>query len=478
MRTLPWKITAVVASLGLVAACSPTTTDTADGEVATAATVTEIALDSDTPEVWDSRAVHQIDVTYDEDDYDAMIETYITTGEKEWIEADVVIDGESYEDVGFKLKGNSSLRGLDEEAAESPEDLPWIINLDKFVDGQDHNGAEEFVIRSSSSESALNEAVALDLLDATGLAAEEAIATAFSANGSDSTLRLVVENPNTDWMERELGDGYMWKAESGGTWDYVGDDPDDYVESFDQEGGDDNYEPLIEFLDFINNSDDATFAEDLPEWLDVESFATYLAYQDLVGNADDINGPGNNAYLYWDIEDEQMTVVNWDLNSAYGATPEGAGDAQAGQGRAPLDGEALPDDAGAGQGPGQRGGGMPPAAGELPDGTAVPDGGELPDGTDLPAGEAPGTQAGNAAGGQPGGMETSNVLVDRFLAVDEFAAMYDEATDELQIQLYDSGLADEVLDTWTTLLTDNASELIDATTVQSDADALQARFPE
>ena len=40
-----------------------------------------------------------------------------------------------------------------------------------------------------------------------------------------------------------------------------------YTDVFDQEAGEDNTDlaPLIEFLDFINNSDDKTFAAELPE---------------------------------------------------------------------------------------------------------------------------------------------------------------------------------------------------------------------
>ena len=71
---------------------------------------------------------------------------------------------------------------------------------------------------------------------------------------------------------------------------------------FDQEAGKDNADltPLIEFLDFINNADDATFNAELPDRLDVDSFATYLAMEELLGNFDDIDGPGNNSYLYYD----------------------------------------------------------------------------------------------------------------------------------------------------------------------------------
>ena len=47
-----------------------------------------------------------------EADYEAMIETYSSTNEKDWIEATVTIDGVTYEQAGIRLKGNSSLRSI------------------------------------------------------------------------------------------------------------------------------------------------------------------------------------------------------------------------------------------------------------------------------------------------------------------------------------------------------------------------------
>ena len=70
-----------------------------------------------------------------------------------------------------------------------------------------------------------------------------------------------------------------------------GDDPAAYDEVFDQEGGADVADPtpLVEYLAFIDESDEATFAADLPERLGVEAFVTYLAMMDLVDNFDDIH---------------------------------------------------------------------------------------------------------------------------------------------------------------------------------------------
>ena len=83
---------------------------------------------------------------------------------------------------------------------------------------------------------------------------------------------------------------------------------------------DDDLTPLVEFLQFVDESSDADFASGLADRLDVPSFATYLALEDLMDNYDAIDGPGNNSYLWWDRESARMTVVGWDHNLTFGVS--------------------------------------------------------------------------------------------------------------------------------------------------------------
>jgi spore coat protein CotH len=75
-----------------------------------------------------------------------------------------------------------------------------------------------------------------------------------------------------------------------------------------------------------------------------------------------------------------------------------------------------------------------------------------------------------------GSLGGDNVLVTRFLADDTFSGLVDTAEQTLQTDLVDSGRAQEILDTWVAVLTDGASDLVDADTIQSEADAISAYF--
>lgn len=470
-----------------------------------------VALSAQTPiagsgAFFDPSTVHIISANFDKVAYDAVIQAYVDSGEKEWLEATLTIDGQTLEQVGLRLKGNSSLMSLrgpnagdggpvniqredpatsgtptatfgsagpaqdpsltfvggsgGSISADEPEGLPWLVRLDKFIDDQNLSGLTEFVIRSNNSETALNEALSLDLLAEAGLASQLAAYFSFSTNDSEPRLRLAIENPDDRWLAEHFSTGgTLFKAEAGGNWSYRDADYASYTEAFDLEAGgsDDNaanYAPLISFLDFLNNSDDVAFAAELPTWIDIDRFADYLAMMDLLHNDDDIDGPGNNAYLYYDPVAEQFTVVPWDMNLAFG-----------GLGMTRFEGE-----------PGNASGSAPaPPPGEGPrqmiiDGTPVAV-------QDIQGEIGPGTADGNGPRvgmGGPGGI--NNPLVQRWTAVDTFAALQQDAETRLRGAMFDSGVAAGILSTWVDVLETHATDLVEQSAIESDAKALKEQI--
>ncbi|ALQ31145.1 hypothetical protein ATC04_11630 [Arthrobacter sp. YC-RL1] len=490
-----------IAAMAL-AGCSPVPgAQASDGIVNT-------QVSAETASFFNSDSVHEINVEADEQDVAAALEAYESEQSKEWISATVTIDGTVFLNAGLRLKGNSTLRQAD--TGSDPQDLPWQIRLDKFVDGQSYAGRTQFVVRTNTSQTSLNEAVALALLGEAGLATEQAAATRFTLNGSAAQLRLVIDNPSDELYSAAVftGEGITYKADSSGDYSYRGASGSDYDSAFSVESGAEDLTPIAEFLDFVNNSSDADFAAQLAEHLDVDQFATYLAMQDLVANSDDIDGPGNNSFLRYDTSSGTMTVVAWDQNLSFGGMG-GMGGARGG-----ADGPV-------GSGPGTdamlerflpAGADVQAATaqitqGILPEGAALPEGmkltgdttllqvlqqlgkGELPAGLSPQDGQRPGQQdAGGSAdpeaqGDGQGDLQAGrpraandNPLVTRFLANTDFSAKVEQAKTELTAKLYDSGAAQQILDTWSALLTSQAGDLVDADTVASEAEAISAYF--
>ena len=405
----------------------------------------------------DPDSLHSVEIAVDQNAYQEMITAYTSNQTKNWIEATVTVDGVAHEKAGLKLKGNSSLQGI--SADSEPQKLPWLVRFDKFVDGANHDGMTRMVIRASSSTSALNEAVALDLLAKTGLASEKAAHISLSVNGSDPVLRLTCQDLDESWVAQNFDvAGLLYKAESTGDYTYRGTDESAYKDVFDQETGKANLTPLIEFLQFINESSDADFQSGLAQRVDVDKMVTYLAFEDVIDNFDDITGPGNNSFLWWAEQANQMTVVAWDHNCAFGLKP-GAG--QQGQG--------------GGQPPGGGGQGQPPSGGQQPGGGQPPGDGGAPSNGQAPTGQPPGGAGGQQPGG--GGSQTkANALVDRFNSLMDGETKVSAERDRLKQELYTSGVAQTILDARAKVLTDQAGSLIEQSAVEADKQTIAAYF--
>ena len=394
-------------------------------------------------------SLHSVEITVDQSAYQEMITAYTSNQTKNWIEATVTVDGVAHEKAGLKLKGNSSLQGVSADTA--PQQLPWLVRFDKFVDGANHEGMTRMVIRAGATTSALNEAVALDLLATTGLASEKAAHISLSVNGSDPVLRLTCQDLDESWVAQNFDvAGLLYKAESTGDYTYRGTDESAYKDVFDQETGEANLTPLIEFLQFINESSDADFQSGLAQRVDVDKMVTYLAFEDVIDNFDDITGPGNNSFLWWAEQANQMTVVAWDHNCAFGLKPgAGVGQRWHGDGGQPPGGGGQPSGDGSapsnGQPPGGAGGQQPPDARQQP--------------------------------GDGGGRGTrANALVDRFNSLLDGETKVSAERDRLKQELYTSGVAQTILDARAKVLTDQASSLIEQSAVEADKQTIAAYF--
>ncbi len=422
---------------------------------------------------------HTIEVSFDQTEYADMMSTFREEGEKEYIRADATIDGTTVEDVGLRLKGNSTLMSLRGDSGagaapgqggrqregtgtdtgaegaggaadgttgaaadtggeqgtgpggggaagpgsvtlseDEPENLPWLISFEEFVSGRAYQGHTEIALRpaTATSDTALNEALALELTAAAGQTRQDYTFTSFAVNGGEEVPRLLLDAPDAAWADG-YGDGVLYKGRAGGSFDYLGGDATDYEEAFDQVNGEGAHDlqPVMDLLRFVAESDDEEFARELDEHLDTESFARYLALQSLMSNSDGMDGPGNNYYLWYDTAQERFTVLSWDLNLSFGGM-----------------------------------GGMVGGGGAMPEGAQLPGGGTPPEGTEPPEGmEAPGGMPAPGEGEAVGGgmsMGGSGALKERFLADEGFHRLYEEVYADLYQDLVGSGTATELLE--------------------------------
>jgi spore coat protein CotH len=435
-----------------------------------------------TVDLYDASETHSVRLDYTQDDFDRMMDEFREEGTKDFIRADLTIDGTVVEDVGIRLKGNSTLMSLregglggmpgggdgqqfpggqppgggdDEQqgpgggmtvydlSPDRPEELPWLVKIDEYVEGRTYQGHREISLRpGSDAEIPLNEALSLRLTADSGQPAEPYSFASVTVNDRPTVTRLLVENPSTDYATTELGgDGVLYRARAEGGFEYVGDDPTDYQDSFEQlnKEGSQDLGPVIRLIRWANQASDEEFADHLADHVDVESFATYVATQNLLLNSDDMAGPGRNYLLWYDLDTQKFSVLGWDYNLSFAGAADTGPDEQGGMG-----GGQPPED--------NAPGGQPPE-GEMPEGFP---GGELPEG--MPESEAP-----------EGGM-MGHVLKERFLEEDAFTATYHSAYARLYEQFYGS---DQALDALEEITRQVAEAGVDAAALDTAAESLR-----
>ncbi|KUL21573.1 CotH kinase family protein [Actinoplanes awajinensis] len=431
-----------------------------------------------TTDLFDATKAHSLRLTFRDKDYQELLDAYRTDGAKEYLEADLVVDGVSLPSVGLRLKGNSTLRSIAGGAGgrgggfgggssintAEPETMPWLIRFDQYVDGRRYQGHREIAVRvggMGGGAAVPNEAVALTVLAAAGETTQRYAYSSLSVNGSPAVARLIVEHPDENFAT-SIGSGVLYKALASSQFTDQGDDPTAYADDFKQINlkGSQDLQPVIDLVRWVNTSSDADFDAHLADHLDVASFARYAATQNLLLNFDDMAGPGRNYYLWYNLSSRRFRVVGWDYNLTF------SGDAS-------QDPHETVSMGGFGRGGGGQPGGGQPGAGQPDGGQAgfpggFPGGGQLPDGLQPPGG-GPNGGAPDGGGMRGGGGFGGHKLKERFLASSAYRPAYDQAYRELYQKIYGNGAALSAVDGLARVL-----GTIDGTDAKTEADQLRA----
>ncbi|OBG80259.1 spore coat protein CotH [Mycobacterium sp. E802] len=431
-----WKLLAllVVATVGLMAAFGQTVIRpyiSSDVSVMTSPITNNI---TGTVDLFDSSVGHTLTINLTDAEYNDMLSAYVKDGAKKWVNADFTIDGTTISDVAVRLKGNSTLMGLrgdghmapemrdgagpppDDEfmktmkymqaSADDPTSLPLLISFNENAEGRGYQGMTELSVRPGTP--VLNESLALSLTAATGQPTQRYAYATYTFNGK-TTTRLLLEHPDETYGNTLFdSDGYLYKADASSRLEFSGTDQSRYADQFKQINSVDNgnLQPIINFLQWLDRADQEEFDVHLGDWVDVDSLARYLATQNLLANGDDMGGPGQNYYLWYDLGTKKISVISWDLNLAMMGEPDVRPDEKV-QMKLPEHPEDGP--------PGGQG---PPGMGPGPGGD----------------------------GNGPKQMLGGNQLKDRFRDSKAWAQTYDDAYWALYDQMYADGQAHTLLD--------------------------------
>lgn len=155
--------------------------------------------------------VMTVAITADPDAWQAMLDN---ASQKEYISADITINGTIIKNVGIKPKGNSSLKAVTEN--DDSDRYSFKIKFDEYVEGQTWMGLDKLALNNNYSDAtSMKEYLSYDIMNYIGVAAPLVSYANISVNDKSWGFYLAVEVLDASYLERtKNGEGELYKPDS------------------------------------------------------------------------------------------------------------------------------------------------------------------------------------------------------------------------------------------------------------------------
>lgn len=299
--------------------------------------------------LFDLSQVHRLDIVLEAQVYEEMVtdaSISVALGEDPlWVEAAILHDGRTWEHVGMRFKGLSSIENsLDDGSLK----FPFRLSFDQFEDDapdtndQRFYGFKKMTFASNvKDDSLLHEVLASEVMRGMGVPAARAAFYQIHVDTGEGPvywgLYTMVEDPSDVAMqESQLGgrDGNLYKPNGDGA-AFVAFNEADFEKGTNEDVADfsDVQAAVKALLD--QDSVGADFRSALEAAFDVDTFLRYLATNMAISNGDSYGCKARNYYLYGSPEaDGRLVWIPWDQNKAFVGSMASCGDKDPG---------ALPD---------------------------------------------------------------------------------------------------------------------------------------
>ncbi len=279
--------------------------------------------------VFDDSQVRRVDVSMTSANWDTL---WLNPEAKTTVPADVDVFGEHLNNVGFRMRGQFSLR-------MSGEKKPWKIDTDYYVEGQEyHNLKQLMFLNNIGDASLLQEKLAYEAMHFAGIPSSHVCFVELWIDLSDDDqppefwgVYTMVERVDKKFLANRFGRDYdygnLYKASHAerGPMNlvYYGPQISDYPtqgglyaygKATNEEAGD--YSDVIALMYVIDGTTYETpeaFAAALERVFNVDTFLRYTAVVNMLANWDSYPYTGNNYYLFNNAGTGKFEWIPWDL---------------------------------------------------------------------------------------------------------------------------------------------------------------------
>lgn len=275
-----------------------------------------MAIQLSAQDFYDLTTIQTIEITFEQSNWDALLDAEKAGDENYILAQSVAINGEVYDSVGVKYKGNSTYQA-------NQVKNPFHIELDTYKE-HDHQGYKDIKLSNAAKDpSFLREVLSYDILGDYMDAPQSNYANVY-VNGtliglysnSEAVTKSFVKDrfgsKNGTFVKCNPPDGAGPQSNDLPNLVYLGEDSINYYEAYELKS-DAGWAELLDLCDTLANHTEA-----IEEILDVDRTLWMLAFDNVLVNLDSYIGAfAQNYYLYRN-EYGQFAPVVWDLNESFG----------------------------------------------------------------------------------------------------------------------------------------------------------------
>jgi spore coat protein CotH len=222
------------------------------------------------------------------------------------VPADIVIDGESLDNIGIRKKGF-----IGSQSTEKPS---LKINLDEYEDGAELFGVDNVTLNNAVQDpSLIRQCLGYQLFADAGLPASRCNFAHVFVNGADMGIYVHVEPVKRSFLRDHFSsdDGDLYE----GTLSDV--DPLRY-RTFEpkNEDTDPSLSDLIALKELLE-SPPSPLRPALEAHIDLDAFLTFWAMETIIGHWDGYAANHNNYYMYKDPATDLFTYIPWGLDDGF-----------------------------------------------------------------------------------------------------------------------------------------------------------------
>jgi spore coat protein CotH len=257
---------------------------------------------------FDETVIHTVDITIS----DRNIRELNSNG-REYVEADVVVDGTAMPQVGLRLKGSSTYQDLN--CSDGYCKASFKIKTDEYLPDQKYGSLQRITLNNMTSDyTQSKEVVVYNVLRDASQLGSRCSYVRVTINGEPWGLYANVEAMDDEWVKRRFEDaeGNLWATASSGA-----DFTDTGLARWELNSGDGDKSQLKALTRALKTYNGDFFGE-LSEIMNADQYLDYWAWCAAVGNYDGYPFTGNDVILYEDPLDERRVVfMPWGTDESF-----------------------------------------------------------------------------------------------------------------------------------------------------------------